>query len=59
MAVRDIMKGHKSAEKEPREGSISKEKYKQKEYYRLDAIVLIAARYGVVRRKKEIHLVKV
>ena len=58
MAARDIMEGCKGAEKGPREESISKGECKQK-HYELDTMVLMAARCGAARRKKEMHLVKV
>ena len=59
IAVRDIIRRCEGAEKGPREGSVSKGECKQKEHYRLNTMVLIVARYSIVKRKKETHLVKI
>ncbi len=59
MAARDIMEGREGAEKGPREGSVSKGERERKGRCGLDAMVLMAARRGVARRKKETRLVKV
>ena len=47
--------GCKDIERGLIEESISKKEYKQKEYYRLDTIVLIVARYSITKRRRDIY----
>ena len=47
--------GCKDIERGLIEESISKKKYKQKEYYGLDTIVLMAAKYSITKRRRNIY----
>ena len=55
IVARDMIGGYKDTERGLIEKSISKREYKQKKYYRLDAIVLMVARHSITRRRRDTY----